>query len=107
MTTNGNRSPEPGGPHGEDAVRTIPSDPSDMSHAPQQAVQPEPARTADGVSLGEIERIVAGAHHDPHSILGAHSGPGGVVIRTLRPLAATVAVVLAAGGRVPMHHVHQ
>jgi 1,4-alpha-glucan branching enzyme len=26
-------------------------------------------------SLGEIERLVAGQHHDPHSILGAHPGP--------------------------------
>ncbi len=40
-------------------------------------------------------------------MLGAHPGPDGVVIRTLRPLAATVAVVLADGGRVPMSHVHQ
>ncbi|HEX5295807.1 MAG TPA: hypothetical protein VFW50_02280, partial [Streptosporangiaceae bacterium] len=28
-------------------------------------------------SLGEIERIVAGHHHDPHSMLGAHPGPDG------------------------------
>ena len=41
------------------------------------------------VSLGEIERIVAGQHHDPHSVLGAHPGPDGVTIRALRPLAAT------------------
>ena len=40
------------------------------------------------ISLGEIERIVAGQHHDPHSVLGAHPGPDGVTIRALRPLAS-------------------
>ena len=46
---------------------------------------------------GEIERIVAGTHHDPHSILGAHPGPAGVVVRALRPLATSVTVVLPDG----------
>ena len=35
--------------------------------------------TQPELSLGEIERIVAGQHHDPHSVLGAHPGPDGVV----------------------------
>ena len=39
-------------------------------------------------SLGEIERLVAGQHHDPHLILGAHPGPEGVVVRALRPVGA-------------------
>jgi 1,4-alpha-glucan branching enzyme len=60
-----------------------------------------------GVSLGEIARIVAGAHHDPHAVLGAHPGPGGVTVRVLRPLAATVAVVLADGRRFPLDHLHE
>src|SRR6266566_4668952 len=59
------------------------------------------------ISLGEIDRIVAGQHHDPHSVLGAHPGPDGITVRTLRPLAATVAVVLRDGRRFPMHHLHQ
>jgi 1,4-alpha-glucan branching enzyme len=58
-------------------------------------------------SLGEIERIVAGHHHDPHSVLGAHPGPDGVVIRALRPLATSVTAVLDDGSRLPMEHVHQ
>ena len=48
------------------------------------------------VSLGEIERLVAGQHHDPHSVLGAHAVPDtspdsgeGVTIRALRPLATS------------------
>ena len=59
------------------------------------------------ISLGEIERIVAGQHHDPHAVLGAHPGPDGVTIRALRPLAAEVTVVLPDGSRYPMPHRHQ
>jgi 1,4-alpha-glucan branching enzyme len=73
--------------------------------APEPAA-PQQAAAEAGVNLGEIERIVAGTHHDPHSILGAHPGPDGFVIRTLRPFAATVAVLLADGRRFPMEHVH-
>src|ERR1700749_2880991 len=59
------------------------------------------------VSLGEIERLVAGQHHDPHSVLGAHPGPdGSMVIRALRPLAKTVTAVLPDGSRHPMTHLH-
>ena len=59
------------------------------------------------VSLGEIERLVAGQHHDPHSVLGAHPAPGeGVTIRALRPLATSVTAVLPDGSRHPMTHRH-
>src|ERR1700749_1042091 len=67
--------------------------------------QPDP-NLAD-LSLGEIERIVAGQHHDPHSVLGAHPGPDGVIIRALRPMAKSVTAVLDDGRRLPMTHVHQ
>ncbi|NGO10638.1 1,4-alpha-glucan branching enzyme [Streptomyces sp. HC44] len=43
------------------------------------------------------ERLLAGAHHDPHAVLGAHPVPGGVVFRALRPYADAVAV--SANGR--------
>src|SRR6185437_16289303 len=62
---------------------------------------------ADPVSREAIDAIVAGMHHDPHSVLGAHPGTDGVTIRTLRPLAESVAVVLPGGRRVPMTHVHE
>jgi 1,4-alpha-glucan branching enzyme len=62
---------------------------------------------ADPVSREEIEAIVAGVHHDPHSVLGAHPGPDGVTVRTLRPLASAVSVVLPDGSRVPMTHLHE
>src|SRR5487761_990967 len=74
------------------------------------------------VSLGEIERLVAGQHHDPHSVLGAHPAPAegpvvegpvvegpvveGTVIRALRPLATSVTAVLPDKSRHPMTHRH-
>ncbi|MFJ7962482.1 1,4-alpha-glucan branching enzyme [Streptomyces sp. NPDC096324] len=39
-------------------------------------------------------RLLSGAHHDPHALLGAHPVPGGVVFRALRPYAQGVAVVV-------------
>ena len=62
---------------------------------------------ADPVSRETIDAIVAGVHHDPHSVLGAHPGADGVTIRALRPLAQSVAVVLPDGRRVPMSHVYE
>ena len=53
--------------------------------------EPTPLR----VDHNELERVVGGAHHDPHSILGPHpgaTGGKGVTIRSLRPWATSVAV---------------
>jgi len=52
-------------------------------------------------SSDELRRLLSGAHHDPHSVLGVHAdhtGAGGVrtVARAYRPGAKSVAVV--AGG---------
>ena len=38
----------------------------------------------------DLARLLAGTHHDPHSVLGAHPHRLGTVIRALRPDAATV-----------------
>jgi 1,4-alpha-glucan branching enzyme len=68
------------------------------------------ATTDDGVSqltLAEIDRVAAGLHHDPHSVLGAHPAAGRIAVRALRPLATSVAVVLADGRRFPAAHVRQ
>ncbi len=59
------------------------------------------------VDLAEIDRILDGTHHDPHSVLGPHAVPGGTVVRALRPLAASVTAVLPDGRRFPLAHVHQ
>jgi 1,4-alpha-glucan branching enzyme len=44
-------------------------------------------------SAQDIDRLLAGSHHDPHSVLGVHKGKNGVVARVLRPGASAVAVV--------------
>ncbi|HEX3963624.1 MAG TPA: 1,4-alpha-glucan branching protein GlgB [Trebonia sp.] len=63
--------------------------------------------TPDWEFIHEIERIVAGHHHNPHSILGAHLTDNGVSIRALRPLATSVTAVLPDGSKYPMPHLHQ
>ncbi|MFB7501899.1 1,4-alpha-glucan branching enzyme, partial [Streptomyces sp. NPDC056161] len=40
------------------------------------------------------DRLLAGAHHDPHALLGAHPVPGGVLFRALRPFARGVSVLI-------------
>ncbi|MCV7385718.1 1,4-alpha-glucan branching protein GlgB [Mycolicibacter longobardus] len=50
----------------------------------------------------ELARLLSGNHHDPHSILGAHEYGGVTVVRTLRPRARRV-VVLVGADRFVMH----
>jgi 1,4-alpha-glucan branching enzyme len=54
-----------------------------------------------GVASSDRDRLVAGDHHDPHSVLGAHiaSGPegDGVVVRAYHPDAVAVECLLADG----------
>ena len=58
------------------------------------------------ISSTELARLVGGAHHDPHSVLGAHpTGDGRTVIRTLRPDATGIDLVIGAK-RSPLKRVH-
>src|SRR5689334_1977742 len=43
---------------------------------------------------GVVDRLLGGAHHNPHGILGAHPHPQGTVVRTLRPHADEVRVLV-------------
>jgi 1,4-alpha-glucan branching enzyme len=55
----------------------------------------------------DLRRLLAGRHHDPHGVLGAHPIPGGgAVVRAFRPGAATAEVVPGEGPSVPMRRVH-
>ncbi|ORA76128.1 1,4-alpha-glucan branching enzyme [Mycolicibacter kumamotonensis] len=49
----------------------------------------------------DLARLLAGQHHDPHAILGAHECGDVTVVRALRPRARRV-VVLVGAGRFPM-----
>jgi 1,4-alpha-glucan branching enzyme len=55
----------------------------------------------------EVERLVAGEHPDPHSVLGAHVGVGGVVVRALRPAAVSVRVLPERGKPVELVKMHE
>jgi 1,4-alpha-glucan branching enzyme len=52
---------------------------------------------------GDLERLLSGAHHDPHSVLGVHTRNGRTVARALRPEAKNVTLV-AGAQRHPMEH---
>ncbi|HTB21936.1 MAG TPA: 1,4-alpha-glucan branching protein GlgB [bacterium] len=45
-----------------------------------------------------LERLLQCRHHDPHSILGAHPGPAGMLFRCLRPDAVEVTVSVPGQG---------
>jgi 1,4-alpha-glucan branching enzyme len=49
----------------------------------------------------ELRRLLAGAHHDPHSVLGAHLHLHGTAVRVLRPYADEV-TVLTDGREFPL-----
>ena len=55
------------------------------------------------ISPEELDRLVGGWHHDPHSILGPHAHDGIVTVRALRPHAESVTVITTQG-RFPMSH---
>ncbi|CAM5656325.1 1,4-alpha-glucan branching enzyme GlgB OS=Streptomyces paromomycinus OX=92743 GN=glgB1 PE=3 SV=1 [Streptomyces rimosus subsp. rimosus] len=59
-------------------------------------------RTAPPLDPGDRDRLLSGAHHDPHALLGAHPLRGGVLFRVLRPYAKAV-TVLAKGLRADLH----
>ncbi len=48
------------------------------------------------VSVLDLDRLVDGWHHDPHSILGPHVEDGVVTIRVLRPAAESVTIMRTA-----------
>ncbi|GAA3506280.1 1,4-alpha-glucan branching enzyme [Streptomyces prasinosporus] len=51
-------------------------------------------RAAPALDPADRGRLLAGAHHDPHALLGAHPVPGGIAFRALRPFAREVSVVV-------------
>ena len=79
--------------------------------AAKQAAAPQggPAATAAPrpVATDELDRILAGAHGDPHGILGLHPHDGSLTLRTLRPNAREVVAILADGSRIQLEHEHE
>ncbi len=54
----------------------------------------------------EVERLIGRRHANPHSFLGAHPHPDGVILRTWRPTAQSVAVRVADKEPVPLELIH-
>jgi len=52
----------------------------------------------------DLARLLAGTHHNPHSVLGAHPHPSGTVIRALRPDAVAVQARIGAEDY-PLEHI--
>jgi 1,4-alpha-glucan branching enzyme len=50
------------------------------------------------VHTDDLRRLLDGEHHDPHSVLGPHPVPDGVVVRVLRPWAERVVVEIQGSG---------
>ncbi|WNF29690.1 1,4-alpha-glucan branching enzyme [Streptomyces sp. C11-1] len=69
---------------------------------PRQGGGGEGARPAPALDGADRGRLLAGDHHAPHDVLGAHPVPGGVLVRALRPFARSV-TVLGAGLRAELH----
>src|SRR5688572_21851468 len=66
------------------------------------------ARTSSSpvpVPREELDRLVGGAHHNPHGILGVHVHNDTVTIRTLRPMAEKVVAVIG-DTRLELAHEH-
>jgi 1,4-alpha-glucan branching enzyme len=57
------------------------------------------------VSDANLDQLISGAHHDPHSVLGAHPRGGSTLIRTLRRNANKVDLIVD-GHATPMERVH-
>jgi 1,4-alpha-glucan branching enzyme len=76
---------------------------------PEDSVVVEPgAGAGDGAAeptADEIGELIGGSHREPHRILGAHPTSDGVVVRTLRPDAASVTVI-AGESRVDLEREH-
>ncbi|MEU3702690.1 1,4-alpha-glucan branching enzyme [Streptomyces anulatus] len=69
---------------------------------PRQTGDGQGARPAPALDGADRGRLLAGDHHAPHDVLGAHPIPGGVLVRALRPFARSV-TVLATGLRAELH----
>ncbi|MFD5598027.1 1,4-alpha-glucan branching enzyme [Streptomyces griseorubiginosus] len=74
------------------AATPAPAEPIAATPAPAEPITAPPPE-ASVLDVGDRERLLGGAHHDPHSVLGAHPVPGGVAFRVFRPYALAVTVV--------------
>jgi 1,4-alpha-glucan branching enzyme len=58
------------------------------------------------LATAELDALARREHGQPHSVLGAHPGPGGVTVRVLRPGALKVSVKPSKGKAVELESIH-
>ncbi|MFN8147245.1 MAG: 1,4-alpha-glucan branching enzyme [Candidatus Nanopelagicales bacterium] len=76
------------------AVPASPATPAAPAAPSAPAAPPAPKGPQRApVATHDLDRVVEGRHHDPHSILGPHPHDGGVTVRVLRPWATSITVV--------------
>lgn len=89
------RTPETGaaGPRTAEASTSAPRTSGTRTPAARQ--EGAGSRGVRPAAPGEEDRarLLAGTHHDPHAVLGAHPVGGGIAFRALRPYAKAVTVV--------------
>src|SRR5437763_14989364 len=80
--------------------------PTRIATSPDPVASAVEIATAASSSVADIERLLAGEHLQPHSVLGAHpatrDGVRGVVVRALAANATHVESILDDGGVVPL-----
>ncbi len=88
-----------------DSTTAAPQTAPDLTNPSQETIVPTATSpNAKSLPTDEVELLIRGHHGDPHSLLGAHPYDGGVTVRTLRPLAQQVVLVLPGDERVTMEH---
>ncbi|MEU9230710.1 1,4-alpha-glucan branching enzyme [Streptomyces massasporeus] len=94
------RAPATHAPTGQALPEKVPTGQASTGQAPAgdaasaQVVPPEmEVAVSPAVDAVDRERLLAGTHHAPHSVLGAHPVPGGIAFRAFRPYALSVTVV--------------
>src|ERR671936_20924 len=88
------------------ARTTVNADASTVVPAEGGAVVRSEAAAVVRAEGAAVNRLLAGRHHNPHSILGAHPAPNGVVIRAMHHAAQRAEVVLPDGDVHEMSRVH-
>ncbi|WP_434975393.1 1,4-alpha-glucan branching enzyme [Streptomyces mesophilus] len=78
---------------GKKPVAKLPAARKPLSAASGPIAPEPPPQAPSALPFTDRDRLLAGTHHDPHSVLGAHPHPDGVVFRVLRPYARQVTVV--------------
>jgi 1,4-alpha-glucan branching enzyme len=58
------------------------------------------------VATTDLDALVRREHPNPHSVLGAHPAPDGVVIRAYRPAACAITALVHGGERVELEQIH-